>query len=511
MLTMFMTVMRLSRLRILVAVVIIFGLAVRIAPILEHQVFFWFDQGLDLVLVKQLVVDHHLSLTSRYSGLAGVLMGPLWTWVLSIPFILGRGDPAANTVFFPVISLAAAILGYRLFKDSMSGESRLFYLILFVFSPVVIAASQIASSPNPLSFLFIFYIWFLYQIAIEGRSFFLWPLLLLTGIFFQLEIGFALFALPTTFVVLLVFKKWRFLWSRYFWLGIFLLGLTFIPQILFDIRHNFLISRGVIEFLTGGNNSLYSLHNSLPIRFVERGKSFWEDFSRMVLFIKPWYLAGLMLLLTVVGWVLKRRELVWLKLLAVTLGSFYVGFSLYPGPFWEWYREGLPIIYILLIAIGLGEVWQRFKLARLVVIILLAVYIFQGSQGGVGGNDNANLKNQMAVLDYIYITAKDQRFSYFAYTPPVYDYVWAYDFWWYGQRKYGYLPSNWQMTVPLLGIGKQLTPPGPNEGLFFVILEPNRERPWEPSGWLSTYIKYGKVLDRREFPGGIIAEERRTN
>lgn len=490
---------------LLLGLILGLGLVVRIAPIIHHQVFFWFDQGLDQILVKNLVIDHHLSLTSRYSGLAGVLMGPLWTWILAVPFVLGRGDPAANTVFFAVVSLLAAFLGYRLFRGILSTETRVISLVLFAFSPVIIAASQISASPHPLSFLFIFYLWFLYQAAVGGRSVFLWPLFFLAGVFFQLEIGFALFALLAIFVVLIVFRKWGYFKNRYFWLGIVFLGVTFIPQILFDIRHQFLISQGLIKFLTGGGSSLYGAHNPLWFRFWERTQSFWEDYGRMVPLPVPF------LVLAVWGWLKKEGNYSWLKLLATVLGTFYVGFSLYPGPLWEWYRVGLPIVYILFIAIGLGEIWKKNQFSKLIIGGLLFVYALQGSKGEISGGDNANLKNQLTVVDYVYQKAGGAPFSYFAYTPPVYDYVWAYGFWWYGQKKYGYLPNNWQMTVPLLGIGKQLLPPKPNEGRFFVILEPNYQRPWEPAGWLTTYIKYGRVVARQEFPGKIIVEERNTD
>lgn len=432
-------------------------------------------------------------------------MGPLWTWILAIPFILGRGDPTANTIFFSIVSLATALVGFRLFKDSLDVESRLIYLVLFIFSPVIIAAAQIASSPNPLAFLFIFYLWFLYQAVVEGRGVFLWPLFLLAGLFFQLEIGFALFALPAIFVALIFFGKLRLLKTKYFWLGLVLLGLTFVPQIIFDVRHQFLISQGMVKFLTGGGSSLYGAHNPLWFRFWERAQSFGEDFGRMIPISVP------LLVLASWGWLKKEGNYSWLKLLGTIIVTFYVGFSLYPGPLWEWYRVGLPIVYVLFIAIGLGEVWKKTKILKIVTGGLLVIYVFLGSRGGIGSNDNANLKNQVTVIDYVYKVADGREFSYFAYTPPVYDYVWAYDFWWYGQKKYGYLPKNWQMTVPLLGIGKQLSPPRSDEGLFFVILEPNHERSWEPAGWLATYVKYGRVVNRQEFPGKIIVEERRTD
>lgn len=497
----------------------IIAIFIRIAPTIHHQIFFWFDQGLDTILVKQLVVDHKIILVSRYSGLAGVLMGPLWTWLQAIPFALSGGNPTANVIFFSLIATFGYLAIYR-FLVPISKPAATFSFIGAVFSPILIAYSSLVSSPNPLSFLFIFYIWFLYRIVVDEKTIFWLPLLFITALFFQLEIGFALFTIPAILTVILIFKQWRLLWHRHLLLGLLLFGITFLPQILFDLRHNFIISRGILTIFSG-KSSLYGVHDSLPVRFIERAKSFREDFVLMALYIQPTILAFIVFLLSVLGWLLAykkklSRYLSIFKLSAAVIATFYIGFSIYPGPLWTWYRAGLPVLYIIFLMSGLAVLWENVKYSKPILIVLLTVFIFQGANitqftarvKGEPIQDNAILENQEKALDFVYQQAAGEPFSYFAYTPPVYDYIWQYNFWWYGQKKYGYLPKNWQMSIPLLGIGQQSKPPKADEGLFFLIIEPNKERPWEPDGWRKSYIKYGRVLKSREFPGKIIVEER---
>ncbi len=62
------------------------------------------------------------------------------------------------------------------------------------------------------------------------------------------------------------------------------------------------------------------------------------------------------------------------------------------------------------------------------------------------------------------------------------------------------------MSIPLLGIGVQAVAPTNNEGLFFLIMEPNPERPWERNGWKES--KVGKILETKIFPGDVIVEKR---
>ena len=246
---------------ILIVVTTLVSFFVRIAPVFHHQVFFWFDQGLDTILTKMLVVDHKINLVSRYSGLAGVLMGPLWTWLLAIPFFLSSGNPAANTVFFSLLSVASSLVVYKFIRP-VSPSAAVLSTIIFLFAPVLISYSQIISSPSPISFLSVFFVWFLYQLAIEKRVVCWIPLLLLVGVFFQMEIAVAIFLLPVIVAVISVFRQWRIFLPRYLLFGLLALGITFLPQLIFDLRHDFLISRGIIHLFTGQNN-LYGPHDSL--------------------------------------------------------------------------------------------------------------------------------------------------------------------------------------------------------------------------------------------------------
>ncbi len=517
----YMTAMRLNKTKILLGLVLLSSFLLRIIPIFANQIFFWFDQGLDMVLVKQLVVDHNISLTGRYSGLAGVLMGPLWTWILSIPFIIGSGHPAAIVIFFSLICTLSIVLTYIFVKKHVNPHSAIIVLIFLCFAPIYTYGSQIISSPHPLIFIFIFFIWLSFLVFIKKKPIYFVPLGFLIGLFFQFEIGFAIFTLPTVLFLIIGSKYWGLFKSKYFYIGIIFGLLTFIPQILFDIRHEFLITNSVVNLFTGKANNLYGTPLPIDQRLISRLLIFKEDMISYALFIKPWYLALALLCLSLVGWILViknrlRNELNLAKILLIILFGFYFGYVLYPGPLWDWYRLGLAIVYILLIVVPLGVLWEKFKPLGILAIILITLGINQsilaiGIERIINKQpieDRAVLQNQLLAIDYSYANAKGKPFNYYAYTPPVYDYVWQYHLFWYAQKKYGYLPSNFQMGVPILGTGINKAPPKKGEGLIFLIMEPDHERPWQVNGWRKTFIKVGKVVNTSTFPGGIIVEER---
>ncbi len=502
-----MTAMRLSKNKLIIGVlltVVALGIFLRLVPVVTGNIFFWFDQGLDTILVKQLVVDHKINLVSRYSGLAGVLMGPLWTWMLAIPFLVSRGNPASFSIFMSLASLSSSLFTFWFVRKHFGAVTALIATGLTLLAPVFVFNSTVAASPHPLTFLFILFIWFSYELFVNQKNIFWIPLLFLTGIFFQFEIGFALFCLPTIAILALIFR--RFPSNRYFLMGAVLLGLTFLPQILFDLRHQFLISKGILKLFSGGS-SLYTVHSPLPQRFLERAWSFGDDFLTMIVLVRQWWFVIPIVALMFWGWALQKNK-AFLKILLTIILTFYIGFSFYPGPLWVWYRAGLPVAYVLLLAIPFGTLWKKVKVTRPIIIVILLLILSKTINIQTDSADVAMLKTQTNVLDYVYQSSSGEPFAYFAYTPPVYDYIWQYDFWWYGRQKYGRLPQNFQMSIPLLGIGTQSTPPTGSEGLFYLIIEPNRERPWEIDGWRKNYIKIGKIIETKTFPGDVIVEKR---
>ncbi len=503
---------------LLIIILLCLGLLIRVVPVITDTVHFSFDQGLDMIMVKQLAVDHKINLISRYSGLQGVLMGPVWTWFLLVPFIISGGNPAANVIFLSLFSVACAFLTFLLVKKTLGKPTAWITVLFLLFCPAFIGASQVVLSPHPLVPLFFFYIYFCYQIFYQDRKSYWLALGLLIGLEFQFEIAFAIFTLPALIPIILFSGKWKTIFSPYTLLGLSLLGLTFVPQILFDLRHDFLITNSLVTFARGHNTSLYREASPFGQRVISRIGSFREDAMAMAYFIKPLPWTILSFGISIIGWLAiikkkKQAEVDFLKILLAIVSTFFLGFSLYPGPIWGWYRAGLPIVYILFLTIPLGFLWHYGKATRIVCGVLFAILLYQAINPLEVMKNLIQprfgfpaLKAQKQVLDQVYAVAKGGNFNYFAYTPPVYDYIWQYDFWWYGRKHFGYLPNNWHMGVPLLGIGSNIVPPKDNTEAILII-EPDSERPWAPSGWEKSFIKVSKVLEEKPLPLGIIVKK----
>ena len=85
---------------IIVALIIFLALFPRSVEVFNHNPIFGFDQGREMLAAKNIVVNHKLTLIGTEvgagsAGISGVFHGPIYYYMLAVPFILFNGDPAS--------------------------------------------------------------------------------------------------------------------------------------------------------------------------------------------------------------------------------------------------------------------------------------------------------------------------------------------------------------------------------------------------------------------------------
>jgi hypothetical protein len=190
-------------------------------------------------------------------------------------------------------------------------------------------------------------------------------------------------------------------------------------------------------------------------------------------------------------------------MLTILTALIYLGFSLYSGPVWVWYRAGMPMVFILLLSIGWAELIQRRSifliLACFTFLITAIIGIkpnelilhFQGiNEGGV-----STIRNQKQIIDSIYFDAQGNNFDLYVYTPPVYTYVWDHLLHWYANDKYIYLPEDY---------GYARSSDAKND--FYLLIEPD-ELEARIDGWKGHFANRGEMIKNWKAAGGVIVEK----
>lgn len=492
---------------ILLLLIFLLGIALRSQELISGNFLFLLDQGRDLMAVKRIVFDYHLTLIGPYTSLQGVFQGPFWYYLLAIPIFVLNGNPWGTIFLMFLISVGALCVSYLRTKRLFGKNAAIAALFLFAVSPEAVSAATYSWNPHPMWLLIALYIFVFYEV-VSGKLKYhlvLWPLLAFM-FHFQTALGSVLFI--ATLFFFLLFKREMF--GKYFLLGLLLSAVLFLPQIAFDVRHDFLMTKSVIRLFQGSEQGLFVGNENqgyLPL-LKTHADSLYYNFQTT--FLRDGYLERLpfaMLLLPVFMLLFEKKQSLLSKKehnFVVTMGKLVLIVSflllfLYPFPIRYWFLTGFQAIYIIIFGVLLGALWRK-KIGKVVVLLIIIVVLFYdgarlaqlyvkpADYGGV-----AKIKGKIDAVDYIYNDARGNPFGLLIFTPPVstdhYDYL----VWWHGERKYGYLPSS------------------SKEGVFYLLIEPDPYKPWSYNGWLQTVIKTGTVIETKELRSGLIVQKRVAN
>jgi len=403
----------------------------------NYDIAFTFDQAREMMEIRRMVITKTPLLIGPATDIIGLYYGPFWAYFNSIPFILFGGDPL-GLVKFQIITLHIISLIIYFVLRKKDKALAFFSASLFLFSPTAsfsIKFSWNANSAYYFAALFPVLILFRSKISsfFEG---------LLCGVILQVEAAVGILFFPISFYLHIKRPK-KEIHLIPLVLGFFI---TFLPQIIFELRHGLLMTRSVINEFSGGTDWLgqkLSLSNMILNRFTYF-RSVFSGASYLPLFI----VLAVIVLALVTG---KRgsENVKFLKTNLYMILAFLIFFLIFPFNIRDWYLYGLVPLSIYSFASSLTILFEKYRLRVLsLIIIIFAVSLSVSSKIDYlrnekgHSNDLANLNNMLSVVDNIYTGAGGKAFKVYTYTPQIYDFRFQYLFWWYGTKKYGYQPED---------------------------------------------------------------------
>ncbi len=490
---------------IFIFLIFLLGFFLRAQEVISGNYLFLLDQGRDMMDVKGIIFDHKLTLIGPYTSLGGVFQGPLYYYLLAIPLFIFNGDPWGAMLLMLLISMTTLGVCFFFMKKLFGIIPAVITLVLFAASPEAIAAATYIWNPHPMWLLLVVYSFLLFYAVQEKKwaVIVLWSIVALT---FHFEIAFGVFLSIATMCCLFLFKRSLFQ-KKLFWVGVILGGIFFLPQILFDIRHDFLMSSSVLKIFQGQSQGLVTgrEENEFFDRTIQNFTTLKNNYiSTFIHEGKFWFLPFLILFITIpvffyYSFIKKgfsMSEKLFLRILLFIIGFIWICSLFYPFPLRYWFLTGFQTFYILCMGLILGKLFQK-KYGKIILIMILAVilyysffrldtlYVHPLDDGGV-----AKIKGKLAAIDYIYEDANSKDFGVLFFAPPVLTDNYDYLIWWYGSRKYGY------------------TPYSEKKGSVYLLIEPDSSNPTSYNGWLETVIKTGKVQSTKKLPSGFIIQKR---
>ncbi len=531
---------------VLLGLLLLATTVIKVAEVYDGNFPFTTDQGRDMVDIRHMVVTHTPRLVGPTTSINGVLLGPTWYYFNLVPFLLGGGNPQHVVywqIFWYQLSVVVLWLVLRKKNQHLAGIVSLLLLLMptgfntaryfwnansmpffttFYFAALIWAASSLRDSSNlePRQSHTTSVIPDLIGNLFKSLNYKLLLLGLISGIAMQVEAAFGILLFPFAFIYLLFclppWRDWLVKLKKTIPL-IIGFGVTLLPQILFELKHGFIMTKILIGEVAGKGEMLGE-KISYAERFIQR-KEHLLDLIRHSSHLPPNTILGLFILALILFVVCHSRPDresirdkskehnfdIWsLSFLFILFSAVF--YLLFPQKLKIWYTLGLSVP----LAIFLGSFFQyllerKLVIFKLVAIGLLFMTVYYSIKSQVDytrdvaskvSNDRSNMKNELAAIDWVYKNAEGNGFKVYSYLPSVYDFPYNHLFWWYGSSKYGYepvetayLPGQPEYIRDVDKLWTKKKSVNPENPLTFLIIEEDFDMPSRTVAWLGNFSK----------------------
>ncbi|KKQ67187.1 MAG: Glycosyl transferase family 39 [Candidatus Daviesbacteria bacterium GW2011_GWA2_38_24] len=467
--------------------------AVRWIRIPEY-LFFGYEQGRDALVIKDIYIMEKFTLVGPKTDIDGVFHGPIYYYLMTIPYALSGGNPLTASLFLILLSSMTAVVMYYFFKDFLKSQRwAIVGGLLVAFSFEVIVYARWLSNVTlaiPFTALAFLMLWKYHQ---EKSDKFLY----LSVIFASLASSFELlliFQFIFIYIILILKRIIIFPKLKNIVVSALLVSIIFSPLILFDLRHQNITINSIL------NNP----KSEMTIDIFKSLSPYLFKFSNVLdrtLFNMPtltakiiFYLMMLIGLLKVFvyskGEKQKRTRLVFLLVWGL------MSFSTY------WISGGLDQNFtasilglIALFLLAVKTLWEdkKTKVLSFVLIILFiisAVFSINNLLRNKGSffvtvQNDLNLADQRSIFDFINTDSDGNPYKLIAFTiPSLHPEGWLY------LHDYYYPDKKDEMAK-----------------LVYVIIEKNVYPVWEKK-WIEDLGKT-TLIEEREI--GLLRVQKRLN
>lgn len=417
---------------LLIALLILVSAFLRFYKIADYMTFLG-DEGRDALVVKHILVDHHLPLLGPPTSIGNMYLGPLYYYMMAVPMAILWLNPVAAAMLDATIGVLTVLLIYYLTRQWFDKYSALIAAALYSFSSVTIFYSRSSWNPNPAPFFALLAFLGLYRAKLSKN--FYW--FSLTGVSLA-------FAVQMHYLALILIPIFGLLWIyqltqrelAHFWLGTIVAVIAFLtlmsPLVIFDLRHNFLNFHAISSFFldrqTTINLNALNTVGRVPQVYSHHlvGRYLTDDSS---------WLTGVtaLVVLLPLGLIKKGQILNWPLLALFTwLVVGVMGLALYKQTIYDHYLGFLnPVPFILL-----GSVWWTINLITkginqkilkgLLIILALSILIINLQRSPLGQPPNNQLKRTQEVAQFVINQSANKSFNFALLSEHNYDAAYQY-------------------------------------------------------------------------------------
>lgn len=459
---------------------------------------FYYDQGRDAKVIWDFLHEGKFFLIGPTTGIEGIFRGPWYYWLITPFYFLSKGSPVWPAVFLSLTTVVAAFLVYIAGVKIHSKTAGLVAATLGLLSFHFMLSARWLSNPTPMFLISALLVLSLLWIQ-EGKKWAWVSTGAMLGMAMQFGSAAEVFYFPAVLIFAFLNRKHLPSAKVAILSGVAII-VAFLPQFIFDLRHEGILRDEIIKFLTKEGSFTASFWEVVKTRL---------HFYIGVFFPKLFPISSTLRLFATVSllglFALFAHRLVKDKKVQPVLVLFFapiVGMLFFQGNYgniYDYYFTGYYFIFLLLVGIVLAE-FAKNRLGKAFLILFLAAFLADNVHitksyvtSGADGPNAIMLGNQLEAVTWVYQNTAGREFNVDAYVPPVIPYAYTYLFLWQGTVRCGEnLCHQVDTQVPLL----------------YTLYEVDPPHPERLQAWLDRQKGIGIVEKSATF-GGITVEQRK--
>lgn len=380
---------------------------------------FTLDEELEAFIVKNIITGYHFPAIGVFAGLLGIHLSPIFYYLVAIPFWIGKLDPLVWGITASALGVTTAWFIYWTNREMFSQRVAVFSGLLYATSFLAVIYDKHFWNVTPLPFLSVLTVYSLYKI-IKGKSGWIIPL----SIGLAIDISAHLSAFILVGLVVFVWIRHRLPpFKKQVMAGIGIIALSQLPLLIFELRHNFLQTKTVLQFLSGehGMLSLSRVTDNLQLLLrtfsrliytfgphdLAREHTYgWAEIAVRDVRIPEYMIVVAFFLLAFFCWkaLRKNRPLplnLHFNLIIFAVIALTVGGVLFKNGFFEYYLVFLFPTLATVAAVFLEWLWLKDGSYRPVVAALLGIFLISNIYATLTSSHSYGLARKKELVSWV--------------------------------------------------------------------------------------------------------------
>lgn len=233
---------------------------------------FGMDQEYEALIVKNIVTLKHFPLIGVNASDTGLYLGPAFIYFATLPFILFHGNPIGWGITASLIGILTVYLIYKTSKEMFSDR-------VGIFASLVYAGSFLSSfydrrfwNPTPVPLFSLLIGFFLFRI-LQRKPKTLIPLAVVFALSFHIHLSLLIFS---PLILYIIWIRRKIFSQRLIFLSLIIFFLIQIPLLTFELRHNFINSKAMVNFIFNeSREGISTLNERGNLLLSTLGRYFW--------------------------------------------------------------------------------------------------------------------------------------------------------------------------------------------------------------------------------------------